>query len=156
MAPNVSGLAGEVVRASSRLFSFKNTWVELIFKPTSARLRRQYPRLPRTAVRAISTLCVFIFSGLVHEYPVYIVWNRLSGSQMQFFVCQGLAVIAEHALRHRFPRAYVPKPVGWALTFVFNGITAGYFLQPWMAYFEQKHLSQYSLIHTLLRLRFNR
>ncbi|CAF1687329.1 unnamed protein product, partial [Adineta ricciae] len=112
--------------------AFKSTWTELIFKPVSTLMYFQCPHLPRSIVYAVSSMCVFLFSGVTHEYFVYITFEKFSGDQITFFLCQGIAVVVEHALKQQFPQLYIPKPVGLLFTFIFNGITAGYFLRPYI------------------------
>ncbi|UJR09467.1 hypothetical protein I4U23_013705 [Adineta vaga] len=130
---------------------FKNTWLELIFKPTSTFIRYHFPHLPKSIIYGISSMCVFLFSGLIHEYFVYITFNKFSGDQIKFFLYQGFAVVIEHAFKQQFPHLYIWKPFGFILTFVFNGIIASYFLQPWIPFFQRKHAFKYSLINLVIR-----
>jgi hypothetical protein len=138
------------------LHRFKNTWLELIFKPVSTFIHDHWPYLPKFVVYGISTMCVFLFSGIIHEYIVYITFNKFSGDQIKFFLLQGLAVVIEHALKHQFKQLYIPKPIGFLLTFVFNGITAGYFAQPWISYFRRKNTFKYSFIDFVIRNLFDK
>jgi hypothetical protein len=70
------------------------------------------------------TFLTFVVSGIVHEYVFDIPAGRVLGTQMLFFMIQGLAVIATIRLR----------PRGWAavlmilLTFAFNLATVRLFL----------------------------
>jgi len=77
---------------------------------------------PRHVVSA--TLLTFAFSGVMHEYLFDLPARRILGTQMAFFLIQGLAVTATLRIR----------PPGWAvapailLTFAFNLLTARLFL----------------------------
>ena len=133
------------------LFSFKSTWTELIFKPVATLLSSQCPHLPRSIVYGVSSMCVFLFSGITHEYYVYITFGNFTGDQITFFLCQGVAVVLEHALKRKYPQLYMPKPVGLLFTFVFNGITAGYFLRPYMGFFSRRYIFKYSLINLIVQ-----
>lgn len=101
-------------------------------------------------------MCVFLFSGIIHEYMDYITFNKFSGNQIKFFLLQGSAVVIERILKHQFRHVSIPKPIGFLLTFVFNGITAGYFIQPWIPYFCRKHTLKYSFIDFLMRNLFDK
>jgi hypothetical protein len=98
-------------------------------------------------------MCVFFFSGVIHEYIVYITFGKFSGDQIKFFLFQGLAVLIEHAFKHQL---HIPKPISFLLTFIFNGITAGYFIQPWLSLFIKKQTLKYSLIDFVKRNLFNK
>ncbi len=132
---------------------FKNTWIELIFKPISKFIRYYCPYLPKFIVNSISAMCVFLFSGIMHEYTVYITFNEFSGDQIKFFLLQGLAVLIENLFKHQL---YIPKSIGFLLTFIFNGITAGYFLKPWIPYFHRNQTLKYSLIDFIIRNLFDK
>jgi hypothetical protein len=77
---------------------------------------------PRHAV--LATLATFAFSGVMHEYLFDLPARRILGTQMAFFLIQGLAVIATLRIRPR-GRAAAPAIV---LTFAFNLLTARLFL----------------------------
>lgn len=62
----------------------------------------------------------FAFSGLVHEYVFDIAVGRIVGTQMLFFLIQGLAVLPTARLRPRGAAAIA----GVALTLLFNLLTA--------------------------------
>lgn len=71
-----------------------------------------------------ATLLVFIISGIVHEYVFDLPVGRILGSQMAFFLIQGLAVVATLRLR---PRGWLAVPMT-LLTFAFNLATVRLFL----------------------------
>jgi hypothetical protein len=96
-------------------------------------------------------MSVFVFSGIVHEYTVYITFNQFSGDQIKFFFLQGLAVFIEHALKQQFHQLCTSKSIGFLFTFIFNGITLGYFIKPWIVYFKRQQTLKYSLIDFLIR-----
>jgi D-alanyl-lipoteichoic acid acyltransferase DltB (MBOAT superfamily) len=77
---------------------------------------------PRHAVFA--TLGTFAFSGVMHEYLFDLPARRILGTQMAFFLIQGLAVIATLRLR---PRGWAVAPA-IVLTLAFNLLTARLFL----------------------------
>ena len=133
------------------LYRFKNTWLELIFKPISAFIRRQWPHASKFVTYGIPSLCVFLFSGIIHEYAVYITFGTASGDQIKFFVIQGAAVSLEYVLKYQFHLFHIPNSISFLFTFIFNGITAGYFIQPWVSYFNTKQTFQYSLIGFIMR-----
>lgn len=135
------------------MYRYKNTWIELIFKPTSRCLRYYFPYLPKFVSYSISSMSVFLFSGIVHEYIDYITFNKISGNPMKFFFLQGLAVLIEHIFKQIFPRLYIPKFIGFICTLIFNGITAGYFLKPWIVYLKIYPTSKYSFIRILLHIK---
>jgi hypothetical protein len=81
----------------------------------------------------------------------FIATEKFSGDQIKFFFLQGLAVLIEHALKQQFPQLYIPKSIGFLLTFIFNGLTSGYFLKPWIPYFNKKQTLKYSLINFMIR-----
>ncbi|CAF1288459.1 unnamed protein product [Adineta steineri] len=135
---------------------FKNTWIELIFKPISTLICHHWPYLPKFISYGISSMCVFLVSGIMHEYTVYITLNKFSGDQIKFFLLQGLAVLIESAFKQQFPQFYISKPIGCVLTFIFNGITAGYFIQPWIPFFCDKKILKYSFINFVIRNLFYR
>ena len=87
----------------------------------------------------------------MHEYFVFVTFHKFSGDQVIFFFVQGLAVLVETALTRLLRRYHVPNSVGFVITFIFNGITAGYFIQPWLTYFNQKQKLKYSVIDLFLR-----
>ncbi len=93
-------------------------------------------------------MCVFLFSGVIHEYIIYITFKKFSGDHMKFFFLQGLAVLIEYRLKHQLA---LPKPISFLLTFIFNGITAGYLIQAWLPYFIRKQLLKYSLTDFIIR-----
>jgi D-alanyl-lipoteichoic acid acyltransferase DltB (MBOAT superfamily) len=76
----------------------------------------------RNAVFA--TLATFAFSGVMHEYLFDVPARRILGTQMAFFLIQGLAVIATLRIR---PRGWAVVPA-IGLTFAFNLLTARLFL----------------------------
>ncbi len=121
----------------------------MIFKPTSIFLRHY---LPKSVSYSISSMCVFLFSGIVHEYMDYITFNKISGNPMKFFFLQGFAVLIEHIFKQIFPRLYIPKFIGFIFTFLFNGITVGYFLKPWIVYLKKNPTLKlkYSFVEILL------
>lgn len=96
-------------------------------------------------------MCVFLFSGLMHEYVIYITIHKFSGDQMKFFLLQGLAVVLEHAIKPQINTLSMPKFLSFILTFLFNGITSGYFLRPWITYFKKREILKFSLINFLIR-----
>jgi hypothetical protein len=63
-----------------------------------------------------ATLLVFVISGIVHEYVFDLPAGRVLGSQMCFFLIQGLAVVVTLRLR---PRGWLAVPMT-LLTFAFN------------------------------------
>ncbi|CAF1374590.1 unnamed protein product [Adineta steineri] len=130
---------------------FKNTWIELIFKPISTLICHHWPYLSKSISYGISSMCVFLVSGIMHEYTVYITLNKFSGDQIKFFLLQGFAVLIESAVKQQSPQFYIPKPIGFFLTFIFNGITAGYFIQPWIPFFYDKKILKYSFINFVIR-----
>jgi hypothetical protein len=132
-------------------FRYRYTWMELIFKPVSTFIRHHWPKAPNCLIQSISSICIFVFSGIMHEYFVYVTFRTLSGDQLIFFVLQGLAVIVEYLLKHILRRIHVPKTIGFIITFVFNGLTAGYFIQPWLSYFNRRQKLKYSVIDFVLR-----
>jgi hypothetical protein len=71
-----------------------------------------------------ATLWVFVISGIVHEYVFDLPAGRVLGTQMCFFLLQGLAVVATLRLR---PRGWVALPMH-LLTFAFNLATVRLFL----------------------------
>ena len=71
-----------------------------------------------------ATLLVFVISGIVHEYVFDLPAGRILGSQMGFFLLQGLAVVATLRLR---PRGWAAVPMT-LLTFAFNLATVRLFL----------------------------
>ncbi|HEY8749273.1 MAG TPA: MBOAT family O-acyltransferase [Tepidisphaeraceae bacterium] len=77
---------------------------------------------PRHAVFA--TLVTFAFSGVMHEYLFDVPAHRILGTQMAFFLIQGLAVTATLRIR---PRGWAVAPA-ILLTFAFNLLTARLFL----------------------------
>lgn len=78
---------------------------EYIFKPAGGR---------RRLVGA--TLATFVFSGIVHEYVFDVPAGRILGTQMAFFLIQGLATIATLRIK---PRGWV-APFAMSGTFAFN------------------------------------
>lgn len=86
---------------------------EYVFKPAGGRAH------PLTAA-----LMVFVVSGIIHEYVLDVPAGRILGSQMLFFLIQGLAVIATMRLR---PRGWRAAPM-ILLTFAFNLATVRLFL----------------------------
>jgi hypothetical protein len=128
----------------------------LIFKPVSKLIRRQWPDAPNFIIYGISTMCVFFFSGIIHEYTVYITFRKFSGDQLKFFLLQGLAVVIEYALKRQFGQINIPKSIMFLLTFVFNGITAGYFIKPWISYFDKNQKLKYSFIDFTMCYLFNK
>ncbi|CAF3632010.1 unnamed protein product [Rotaria sp. Silwood1] len=131
---------------------FKNTWIELIFKPISKLILYCWPYSPKYVVNGISSMCVFLFSGIVHEYYTYVAFSKFSGNQIIFFLLQGLAVCIEYILKRQFHQIYIPKSISFLLTFIFNGITAGYFMQPWISYFVKRQAFKYSLMNLIIRI----
>jgi len=101
-------------------------------------------------------MCVFLLSGVMHEYMVYITFDKFSGDQIKFFFLQGLAVLIEYTLKQQFSQLSIPKSIGFLLTFIFNGITAGYFLKPWIPYFHRNQTLKYSLIDFIIRNLFDK
>lgn len=87
----------------------------------------------------------------MHEYFVYVTFHKFSGDQVTFFVIQGLAVLVEAVLKHLLRRYQVPRSAGFVITFIFNGITAGYFIQPWISYFNQRQKLKYSVVDLVMR-----
>jgi hypothetical protein len=81
---------------------------EYIFKPAGGRRRL-----------VVATLATFAFSGLVHEYVFDIPAGRILGTQMAFFLIQGLAAIATIRLK---PRGWLRGPA-IAATLAFNLLT---------------------------------
>lgn len=132
-------------------FSYRHTWIELIFKPVSNILLHYWPEAPKFLTQSVSSICVFFFSGVVHEYFVYVTFGKISGDQIMFFVIQGLAVIVEYLMRRALHGRHVPNLLGFIVTFLFNGLTAGYFIQPWISYFNQGQKLKYSVIDAMLR-----
>lgn len=137
------------------LSRFKPTWTELIFKPTCRFLQRHYPSLSKSIKSSIAIMCVFLFSGLIHEYTAYIVLEQASGDQMKFFVLQGLAVLIEQIFHRQFPRLILPRSLCFLLMFFFNGITSGYFLRPWIVHFQTYPTLKYSWVDFLRRRLWN-
>ena len=133
------------------LFRYRYTWIELIFKPVSQFLRSRWPKAPTCLIQSVASICIFIFSGLMHEYFVYVTFHKFSGDQVTFFVIQGLAVLVEAVLKHLLRPYQVPRSAGFVITFTFNGITAGYFIQPWISYFNQRQKLKYSVVDLLVR-----
>lgn len=86
---------------------------EYLFKPLGGR---------RRAVSA--TLLTFAFSGVIHEYIFDLPARRFLGTQLAFFLIQGLAVAATLRLRPRGPAAFAAT----LLTLAFNLLTAPIFL----------------------------
>ena len=139
-----------------QLFSrFKQTWIELVFKPTCRFLQCCYPHLSPSVHSSIALMCVFLVSGLMHEYTAYITFNQVSGDQMKFFIFQGSAVLIEQVFKRQFPQLSLPKSLSFLLTFLFNGITSGYFLKPWIAFFKQYPTLKYSFVDFLRRSLLN-
>jgi hypothetical protein len=101
-------------------------------------------------------MSVFLFSGIIHEYMVYITFNKFSGDQIKFFFLQSLAVIIEYVLKQKFNQLFIPNSIGFLLTFIFNSITSGYFLKPWIPYFKEKQTLKYSLIDFIIRNLFDK
>ncbi|CAF2791469.1 unnamed protein product [Rotaria sp. Silwood2] len=131
---------------------FKNTWIEIIFKPISKFILYYWPCSPKFIVNGISSMCVFLFSGIVHEYYTYVAFEKFSGDQIIFFLLHGLAVCIEYLFKRQFHQVYIPKSIGFLLTFIFNGITAGYFMQPWISYFVKRQAFKYSLMNLIVRI----
>lgn len=100
-------------------------------------------------------MCVFLFSGLMHEYVVYVTINQFSGDQIKFFLLQGLVVLVEHTFKHQFDQLSIPNSMSFLLIFIFNGITSGYFLRPWIIYFKRKETLKYSLINFIIQHLFD-
>lgn len=134
------------------MYRFKTTWIELIFKPISRLIVYYWPHAPTSLVNGIASMCVFLFSGIIHEYNVYVTFEKFSGYQIAFFLLQGFAVCIEYTIKHKFRRIVIPKSIGFLITFIFNGITASYFMQPWLPFFSQKQTFKYSLLELLIRL----
>jgi hypothetical protein len=86
---------------------------EYVFKPTGGRTHPVF-----------ATFITFAVSGIIHEYVFDVPAGRVLGSQMLFFMIQGLAVMATLRLRPRGWRA-VPMIL---LTFAFNLATVRIFL----------------------------
>jgi hypothetical protein len=82
---------------------------EYIFTPAAGR---------RRLVQA--TLATFAFSGIVHEYVFDVPAGRILGTQMAFFLIQGLAAVATIRLK---PRGWLAPPAILA-TLAFNLLTA--------------------------------
>lgn len=130
---------------------FKQTWIELIFKPTCRFLQQYCPYLSPSIHSSIALMCVFLVSGLMHEYTAYVTFNQISGDQMKFFIFQGSAVLIEQICQRQFPQVFIPKSLSFLLTFLFNGITSGYFLKPWIAFFRPYPTLKYSFVDFLRR-----
>jgi len=96
-------------------------------------------------------MSVFLFSGVIHEYLVYITFNKFSGDQLKFFFLQGLAVLIEYGVKQKCNQLSIPNSIGFLLTFIFNSITSGYFLKPWIPYFKEKQTLKYSLTNFIVR-----
>ena len=92
----------------------------------------------------------------MHEYFVFITFNEISGDQMKFFIFQGLAVLTEYALRYYFQHLAIPNAVGFLFTLIFNGITSGYFLKPWIVCFQQNPKLKYSFIDFIVQSFFRK
>ena len=129
------------------IIRYRYTWIELIFKPMNNFLDLYLPKAPKCFVQGVSSVSVFIFSGFIHEYFVYVSFHRFTGDQITFFAIHGLAVIIEAILKHLIHPYRIPKSIGFLLTFVFNGLTAGLFIKPWLVYFNQKQTLKYSFVN---------
>lgn len=80
-----------------------------------------------------ATMGVFLASGLMHEYLVFMSLGhppRHVGFMMLFFALQGLAVVAELALRLRTRTRPLPRPVGIVLHAAWMTATAPLFFAP--------------------------
>ena len=77
---------------------------------------------PRRPVLAV--FLTFVISGVIHEYLFDVPARRILGTQMAFFLIQGVAVIARLRVR---PRGWAAAPAV-ILTFAFNLLTARVFL----------------------------
>jgi hypothetical protein len=86
---------------------------EYIFKPAGGRHRP-----------GLATLATFVFSGVVHEYVFDVPNGRALGTQMAFFLIQGLASVATIRLK---PQGWL-VPVAILATFAFNLLTVVLFL----------------------------
>jgi hypothetical protein len=82
---------------------------EYIFKPAGGR-RRQ----------VLATLATFLFSAIIHEYVFDVPAGRVLGTQMAFFLIQGVATISTMRLK---PRGWFTAPAILA-TLAFNLVTA--------------------------------
>ena len=94
----------------------------------------------------MAMMCVFVFSGLMHEYTAYVVLHQISGDQMKFFILQGSAVLIEQLFKQRCRQWILPKPLAFLFMFFFNGITSGYFLRPWIVHLQTYPKLRYSWI----------
>jgi len=72
----------------------------------------------------LATLATFAFSGVMHDYLFDVPARRVLGTQMAFFLIQGLAVMATLRLRPRGRAA----PLAILLTLAFNLLAARLFL----------------------------
>jgi hypothetical protein len=86
---------------------------EHVFKPARGRRRIIF-----------ATLMTFAVSGIIHEYVFDLPAGRILGSQMAFFMIEGIAVAATLRLR---PRGWLKWPA-IVLTFVFNVAAVRIFL----------------------------
>jgi len=86
---------------------------EHVFKPAGGRHRM-----------ILATLATFAVSGVIHEYVFDLAARRVLGTQMAFFMLEGLAVVATLRLR---PRGWMTWPA-ILLTFAFNVAAVRIFL----------------------------
>lgn len=113
------------------LLRFRRTWIELIFKPVYKSLDSL--SIPKSIRLSCGTLCVFIFSGFIHEYIAFVSMRQITGDQMKFFLLQGLSVLVEQYLKQRFN---LTNSFCLILTWFWMIFTSKYFFRPWLIYFS--------------------
>jgi hypothetical protein len=86
---------------------FRPVFVSTIYKPVleSTRETFGYP-----ASKLLATLAVFLASGVLHEYLLFILSKTLTGENLLFFGIHGLAAISFAALTMTYPFLKEPTP----------------------------------------------
>lgn len=123
-------------------------WIELILKPSKKFLRKVNPKLRESEIQGLSILLVFLVSGIVHEYYIFVAFGRITGDQLKFFLVQSFFVILEKRIEKKI---FSSKIFGFCLTFILNGLTASFFIEPWIEFFGRGETLKYSLFVPLLK-----
>jgi len=114
-------------------FRFRQTWIELIFKPVFNSLDSSISKSIRLS---LATSCVFIFSGFIHEYIAFVSLRQITGDQMIFFLLQALSILVEQYLKQRINLS--SNSFTFILTWLWIILTSKYFIRPWLIYFSTK------------------